>query len=434
MAKVILTKYQKLFFAFFFLTLFLLSALFSAHRALTGSSDFDVYYNASKQLLLKAPIYSIAGEAAYTLTSPFLYPPFFACLFSFFTLFPITTAAVIWNILNLFFLIGALFLAVKIVTQEQGRSERKSSGSLLWLSLLTLLIVFTAIDNFAMAQVNPMVVFFLMLMLECYLMKKETAAGVSLGFAILLKVMPAIFIIYFCLKRKWRLVGSALVSLLFFLWLLPSLALGFGKSFDYHRAWFKETIQTQAKPLQLGYYSSQLSPSHQNLQAVLFRLLIDWDFRENTGGPNGRRFIFHSPIRLTEKQASEFSMASALCLFAVFIYCLLKQSRIDSLHHFLMEISLTLVTMVLLSPKMRSHGFVYLVLPWMFLVHTIALAKNGREARSAKITFFFSAIFYLAQGVKYFKFLGAGCFSVLTLFVYFISHLINLKQKTDAKF
>src|SRR4030043_461735 len=63
------------------------------------SGDFDVYYTASRNYLVKAPVYIPRGG-----TEEFKYSPLFALLFSPFALLPKIPALYAWGILNIFLL------------------------------------------------------------------------------------------------------------------------------------------------------------------------------------------------------------------------------------------------------------------------------------------------------------------------------------------
>jgi len=418
-------KPRNLFLALFILAVVLLLIPFSAHRAAKGSSDFDVYYYAGKALLNGAPIYSVDGKAATLSQSPFLYPPFFACVISPFSFFSIATAAGLWNILNFLFMVGSGIVLTRSFFYSLNGLFRQSFRLIALRITFLLFIILICLDNLAMAQINPAVFFFLVFAFECVLRKKDTAAGISLAGAIAMKLIPLIFLPYFILKQKWRLVTSCLVSLICFFWLFPSLSVGFQKNLEYYDA-FQRSVEGQRTPVKLPFYASQLSPSHQNLQSVLFRLSIDWDFREHTGGPNGRAFVFRTPIRFSEKTASEIAIASVILLLIAGFYLISRSRMNDS--QCLQEISFVLILMFLSAPKMRSHGFIYLVFPLMYLAEQ-CLSKNKNTKTIQKI-FFMSAFFYLLQGIKYFKFLGAGCFSALILLVYFGKELMNQEKRT----
>lgn len=415
--------------AFLILSLLIITSLVAGHRALSGSSDFDVYYYAGKAVSERAPLYTIAGHSVNSSGSPFVYPPFFAFLMAPLAALPIYQAAILWNIISLCSFLGALFLIIQIIGFEKDLKTRLHEKNIVWLFLFAALVITVLIDNLAMAQVNCFV-FFLVMLGVFYLRKsRDFLSGFWIGIAACVKLFPAIFFPYYVIERKWKALLGALAALILCAAIVPAAFTGVSRSMELHQQWFQETLKAQATPKTLAFYSTQLNPSHQDLRAAVFRWVIDWEFRERTGGPNGREFIFRTPLRLSEEQAGYAANAAIGIAVLILFIILIKTSRKPGKNIFLYSISLILTTMVLVSPKARSHFFVFLVFPWSVLIEQmIACGKNKRREKQV---FLISAFFYFAQGVKYLKFLGFGALSVLTLWIYFVVKLAK-PAKEDA--
>ncbi|PIQ86472.1 MAG: hypothetical protein COV74_04665 [Candidatus Omnitrophica bacterium CG11_big_fil_rev_8_21_14_0_20_45_26] len=389
----------------------------SHHRALSGSSDFDVYYYAGRAALDSKPIYTIDRRAVNQSKSPFVYPPFFACFIAPFTLLPIGISAGLWNLLNLFWFGWCLFLIKHLVHLPGQRYPSKHN--LGWYLLFGALTVFILFDNIAMAQVNILVFFLVLLGLNAMEQNRWGRAGFWIFAAAAIKLIPIIFFVYFAVKRKWRALAGGLGGFLFCFIAFPCLLVGPSQAWRYHHQWYEETLKDQATPLTLPFYSTQLNPSHQNLQAAFFRWVIDWEFRERTGGKHGKEFHYRPPIRLSERQASYLSQAVVLLMFFYYVFCIMR-TRDQTKNRRLMVSCLTLISMILLAPKTRSHFFVFLLLPWAVLVTQVI---SGSQKRKAQFIFLSSAAFYLLQGFSYAKFLGVGSFTALVLFFYFTTQL-----------
>ncbi len=441
---------------FFVIFALIFVALVSSHRAQSGSSDFDVYYYAGRAVLSGEPIYTISRQATNLSKSPFVYPPFFAYFISSLAIFPIQVSAVIWNWLNLFCFVVSLLLIHKlleasgktvIASTESAKQSRildyfvdfrsprndqhvwYRSPFLFWKGLFWILIGAILIDNLAMAQANLPVLMLILFGMERDQKKKELTSGFWIGVASAIKLIPLIFFVYFLLQRKWKALMGGLLAFIFCFWLFPILVVGPTKNLNYHKAWFEETLHDQLQPKTLGFYSTQLNPSHQNLQAVLFRWLIDWEFRERTGAWHGREFYFHPPWRFTEQEAANIARGTVLILFLVLGVALVRLRRTElDYSQFLSVMSVLLSAMILLSPKARSHFFIFLLFPWAVLLNQIISCEQVKRLTFKKGVFLISILFYFLQGVKYFKFLGAGAFSVLVLFIYFVSQIILRKD------
>jgi hypothetical protein len=115
---------------------------------------------------------------------------------------PILPAKHIWMVLNLFLLIGVVWLLSKIT----GLLLRRS-----W--LIALLAVIPLRNNFAFGQMH-LVVLVLLVAAWCFHMRgKQVASGCCIALAGALKIYPLFFCLYFLVKRRWHALGAvALVS------------------------------------------------------------------------------------------------------------------------------------------------------------------------------------------------------------------------------
>jgi len=398
----------------------------SSHRALSGSSDFDVYYDAGRAIRTANPVYTVDRRAVNTSGSPFVYPPFFACLISFFPLLPIPIAASLWNLLNVFFFLQGVILIHKMLGKPD-LSRLKLEPQVGWVGLVLLLSLIALVDNIAMAQVNPLIFFLVMLGLEQYRQRAAWRGGFWLGVATSIKLVPLIFFVFFLIERNRKVLVGGVVAALICFWLLPSFLVGQARNAEYHRAWFHETIQDHLTPLTLPFYATQLNPSHQNLQAVLFRLIIDWEHREATGGPHGKEFHFRTSLRLSEAWAGHVSGGLCAMLFLIFCWALFRAERhTQTLWMFGSMMSCIITAMLLLSPKVRTHFYVFLCFPWLVMLHRIVGMKlKGNLLSAEKRTLLSSSLLYFLLAIPYCKFLGMGAWSVLILFVHFTRDLFR---------
>ena len=396
--------------------------LVSAHRAKSGSSDFDVYYNAGKAVMSGEPLYTVSRHAVNRSKSPYVYPPFFAFFMVGFSQLPVQAAACLWNLFSLAAFAGSLMLIHRLVVGDASPQFWWSKEARPWTLFFSALALMVLADNLAMAQVNGFVLLLTLLGLNHVKHSRDTAGGFWIGVASAVKIIPALFFLYFLLRGRWRTLWGGFMALAACLVLVPILSVGFGRMTDLNRSWFQETVRDHATPRTLGFYSSQLNPSHQDLRATVFRWIIDWEFRERTGGPNGRAVVFRTPIRLTEIRAGQAANAAAALILVLFIAALARLSSTAETDpsHLLKAACLVLTAMVLISPKVRSHFFAFLWLPWAVLVYRISRESGRKPAamRTASVGLVSGAL-YLAQGVRYLKFLGAGCYSALVLFLYF---------------
>ncbi len=177
-------------------------------------TDFQVCFQGGQRIL--------AGETLYRPSDGHLqnkYSPFSAVLFSLFTFVPYETAKILWYYLEWIFLAGAFYLSLRLLPVRN-----KSAIFLIGFSLL-ILAKFIG-REFELGQINTLIIFLLVLSLGRSLAGDEAKGGLAYGFSLFFKPYALIFLPYFLLKKKFRLVALGVVTLLFGL-LLPAAFYGF---------------------------------------------------------------------------------------------------------------------------------------------------------------------------------------------------------------
>jgi hypothetical protein len=168
--------------------------------------DFSFYWLAGRQLLAGEPIYSAAQLAGpYAPQAPqhqlfFLYPPFFAVLIA-----PLSaifedyrTAMWLWAALG-----GILAAATAFAVGRAEGFERRESGLLVGLTLALPFVVFEMV----MGNVHLVLLGLLAaawLGLRRGTLRGEVIAGAMVGVAALIKLFPAVLLIWFVLTGKVR--------------------------------------------------------------------------------------------------------------------------------------------------------------------------------------------------------------------------------------
>ena len=73
---------------------------------------------------------------------------------------------------------------------------------------------------------NLVILFLIVAALEAWRRGYDVLAGLVLALAISYKVTPALFVLYFLLKRSWRAAGATVLGMGVFLLIVPSLVIG----------------------------------------------------------------------------------------------------------------------------------------------------------------------------------------------------------------
>ncbi len=197
-------------------------------------SDFRDYYQAAEKFRQKEDIYAVEGiwaaqkkihsfdeifqaenfQFLLQLTEragSYIYPPTFAFLLIPLTLADYEQAAFVFSVLNFFCFIGILVLLWIFFIP-------KTDSKIFWNTLaITLLVCFRFLEN----HINNNQVSFLLifLVLLSVLLKTSWMSGLFFSLAIVIKLTPAVFLIYFFWDKRYWVVFWSFVFLIFWIFL-----------------------------------------------------------------------------------------------------------------------------------------------------------------------------------------------------------------------
>jgi alpha-1,2-mannosyltransferase len=191
--------------------------------------DIDVYRMGGQAWLDGRPLYSdgVVFRTRGGLDLPFTYPPLAAVLFSPFALLSLEGASIAITLTTLLLLIVATTILLTRLDVWPNPPAGKSAvtGEPAWLrrAWLAAAIVAPAViyfepirSNFDFGQIN--VVLMTLVIADCVPRKTPWPRGMLLGLAIALKLTPAVFLLYFVLRRDTRALivttASAVVATL----------------------------------------------------------------------------------------------------------------------------------------------------------------------------------------------------------------------------
>jgi alpha-1,2-mannosyltransferase len=184
--------------------------------------DIDVYQMGGQTWLDGRPLYSGAFEGDVLfhtpigLNLPFTYPPLSAVMFCPFAWLHMPAASIAITVLTL------VLLIVSTTILLSGLGVWNTSTLLpgpAWLRRLWLAVVIVApaaiwqepiASNFAFGQIN--VVLMTLVIADCVPRRTPWPRGVLLGLGMALKLTPAVFLLYFVLRRDNRAAVTALAS------------------------------------------------------------------------------------------------------------------------------------------------------------------------------------------------------------------------------
>jgi alpha-1,2-mannosyltransferase len=122
--------------------------------------------------------------------------------------------SLVWSFVSVIAWLACFMMATSL-SKPGSSNPLHESFSAQDIFLLTLFMVFGPfLETISIGQVNTLSLFFILASLVLSEMDRPVLAGVSIGTAILIKTSPALFLIYFLLIRRYRVIIAALVTML----------------------------------------------------------------------------------------------------------------------------------------------------------------------------------------------------------------------------
>jgi alpha-1,2-mannosyltransferase len=231
--------------------------------------DIDVYRMGGQAWLDDRPLYTdgVLFHTPIGLNLPFTYPPLAAIVFCPFAWLGLSAASVTITLITLALLIVSTMI---VLTRLDVWSAARVVPGPAWLRrwwLTALIVALAAIwlepikSNFAFGQIN--VVLMTLVIADCVPRRTPWPRGLLLGLGIALKLTPAVFLLYFLLRRDRRAVWTSLAS--FAAATLAGFALTWQDSWEY----WTDTVRNTDR---IG--SASLN-TNQNVAGTLARLGLD---------------------------------------------------------------------------------------------------------------------------------------------------------------
>ena len=307
----------------FFLASFILF-LGNIYRTIsTSTPDFTILWISAKDL--------VAANNPYLdpkLFTPNAYPPVSEIPYLPLALLPYQISQAIFVFILFLSIVGAVFLSIKLTT-----------GKVAWPHFLFFMgsafLSFPTKFSLGMGQVNPLVLFLLLLAYFLESKNKSVWSGITFGVSIILKPIFVFFVLFFALKKSWKVVSISLVTV--FLSIIVTLIFwdpGIWLS------WIKTGI------LPLTNLTGREAYSNQGLMGFISRFSANINIRKYLTG-------FISFLLVTE----------------VSIFALTKKDRN-------LVLSLFIITLLFIDSASWQHHFVWLIFPFIVLINQIINSKN----------------------------------------------------------
>jgi alpha-1,2-mannosyltransferase len=303
--------------------------------------DLDVYRIGGGVFASGSPLYGQMPPTALGNTLPFTYPPIAAVLFS-----PLSAVSLYWANIIVTSVSLLLFATIVLTLRSLGvpasmsawREQKLPSHVLLWSAVavfaaaLLLEPVFSTLDY---GQINILLMAFVTA--DCLLRKTPWPRGLLIGFVAAVKLTPAVFVLYFLLRKDFRAAVVAGVSFAAFT------ALGFLITFSDSVTYWTDTLIDSDRIGRPAY------PANQSITGVLARFGLDDSLR------------------------SVLWIALSCCVLAV---AALAMRRAFSAGQGALALGVNAIFGLLVSPVSWSHHWVWVV-PFMMALTALAYRRRS---------------------------------------------------------
>ncbi len=202
--------------------------------------DFEYFYAAGRALLERGdldPGYDRAADGTLTRRGSLdWYLPFAHRVMTLLAWMPFEPAGFTWLALNVVATLAMLRLLGRLVGSAPG------DWPVTQLLPFVLLIAYWA-REYRQNQVDNLTLLLIVASFAVWERGRPGVAGLWLGLATLLKVTPALLIVWFALKRQFRTVGVAVLTIALAGPLSDALVFGPARTSDIYAGWFREAIR-----------------------------------------------------------------------------------------------------------------------------------------------------------------------------------------------
>ena len=297
----------------------------------------------------------LEGQELMPCAPGWTYPPVFAFFMIPFTFLPMWLKNALWYTLSISAIYIGFKLCEKIVTKSL--SLKFEEKELFWFRALTFLLSFKFILSVLENQAYDFLIFFFVVIgIYGLVEKKNFPASLGLSFAAAFKATPLLFFPYILFNKKWKTFALC-VALFLFLSFLPDIFFVQKNSqTGYFATWF-QNIAKQALPDKGGTLNKSFgkgsNPLNQSLRSFVYRIA--------------------SGLKLDQYFHGLLYTVYGLLLFLM-CYVLIKSSKLEN--PIVLDASVLLVGMLMLSPMSSKSHFVVLIVPNMIIAGYLIQQKN----------------------------------------------------------
>lgn len=245
--------------------------------------------------------------------------------------------------------------------------------------LLLLLSARVFMGDFTHMNINLLVAGLIVGALDLSRRRRDGWAGLLIGAAAVVKVTPALFVVYFLYKRRWKAVLGAMAAVVLLVAIVPSVFLGVQRNAELTGAWFDQMIV----PFAEGKVThAQTSSNNQSIPSLLHRML---SHKEAVYDYEGGNHVYFNKLSLDTETVLWISRAVAALILATIAFAARAPDADRGNIAMLGEFAIVFMAMLLLSERSWKHHYVLIILSHA-LIFTYLMRTQPRDT-SWKLVF-----------------------------------------------
>ena len=338
-------------------------------RATNRGTDFNVFYLGG-HLVTEAPeeLYERASKRGSTYT--FINPPFFAILMWPLAALPIEVSTVAWFVVNVVCTGHSAWILSRLLAPPGLTAA--------FLAMTLLLALPYTLENIFLGQLHAVILYLMVLSFAAIRRRRGAivgAAGVAVATAI--KLLPAIFGVYFLIRREWRAFASFVLLLAVTSVAVPAMFLGPRTAF----ALLGEFYQLQVGPYLSGESTQheiyvrtavRKTPHDQDLGALLMR---HFTAEHEAGG------LLLARVNPRVVRSAMFGLFAAILAISVATAWPRAGDRVTEPQMTDLVFAVFVMLSLLLSPRNRMAYWTVLMIPWAVLLGRLMDSRTPTRSR-----------------------------------------------------
>ncbi len=202
------------------------------------------------------------GEDPYGNRHWFPNPPLVLLALVPFAHLPIVATGTVWSILKIAAVMAGCWLVMASARREDFSVPL---GVLLMAAVLSVRPIMGDITH---GNINIFVFFEIALAWYLFVNRRDLWAGAVVGLAVVTKLTPGLLLLYFLYKRAWRVLAGAGLGLVLFAILIPSVLMGFQRNNQLLVSWYDQMVRPYVHD---GYVT--VEPINQSLPGMFMKWL-----------------------------------------------------------------------------------------------------------------------------------------------------------------